>query len=203
MPSPGILGKAANTFNAADPAHHPASQPESLTSEDPTDSDEERVSLSPRRWARILALKALFEGDLVRHDPVLVVDRLIDEDSPGRNVESYARRLVVGVVRGQSDIDREIVDAAPAWPIEQMPSIDKSLLRLAIHELIHDNSHVPAKAAINEAVEIAKDFGSESSSRFVNGVLGTILARKQNRASRSRDVDSTETASDVPPVADR
>ncbi len=157
---------------------------------------------SPRRRARILALQALYEGDLVGHDPVAVIERLIIDEPAEPNVVSYGRRLVCGVVQDRSEIDREIVRAAPAWPIEQMPSIDKNLLRLAIYELIHDNSQVPAKAAINEAVEIAKEFGSESSSRFVNGVLGTVVAGEESRSSSIRGTDSVGTDSDAPQISD-
>jgi N utilization substance protein B len=147
-------------------------------------------------------LKALFEGDLVGHDPLEVVDRLVNEEPAERNVASYARRLIEGVIRDRAAIDAEIVLAAPAWPIEQMPSIDKNLLRLAIYELLHDNSQVPAKVAINEAVEIAKSFGSESSSRFVNGVLGTVVAGQESRAPSNRGSDTAGTVPAVPPAGD-
>ena len=79
-------------------------------------------------------------------------------------------------------IDQTLQSAAPAWPLAQMPAVDKSLLRLAIYEVLFDNRRVPVKAAINEAVEIAKEFGSENSSRFVNGVLGTVVAGQEKRA---------------------
>jgi N utilization substance protein B len=157
------------------------------------ESSDDALAQSPRRRARVLALKSLFEGDLVGHDPCEVVGRLVEEESADRNVAAYARRLVEGVIRDRAAIDGEIARAAPAWPIEQMPSIDKNLLRLAIYELLHDNSQVPAKVAINEAVEIAKSFGSESSSRFVNGVLGTVVAGQESRASSNRGSDSPGT----------
>ena len=167
-----------------------------------SEAADDTLEQSPRRRARILALKTLFEADLVGHDPLEVIGRLADDESAERNVASYARRLVEGVVRDRLAIDGEIARAAPAWPIEQMPAIDKNLLRLAIYELIHDNSQVPAKVAINEAVEIAKSFGSESSSRFVNGVLGTVVAGQESRASSNCGSDSAGTVPRVPPAAD-
>jgi transcription antitermination protein NusB len=167
------------------------------------DAKDDSTKNSPRRRARILALQALFEGDLVGHDPLEVVGRLTDEEAGDGSGLAYARHLVEGVVRERLGIDREISRAAPAWPIEQMPAVDKNLLRLAIYELLHDNSQVPAKAAINEAVEIAKGFGSESSSRFVNGVLGTVVAGRESRASSNRGSKPTEPNSSEPPVADR
>ena len=138
---------------------------------------EPALPADPRRTAREWALQALFEGDLVGHSPLSVLDRADeDEDSADVAATEQARRLVTGVMRQRVEIDREIVRAAPAWPIAQMPAVDKNLLRVAIYEVLFDNGHVPVKAAINEAVEIAKRFGSESSSRFVNGVLGTVVA---------------------------
>jgi N utilization substance protein B len=166
------------------------------------DPADDRITASPRRRARVLALKALFEGDLVGHDPLIVLDRLTDDEENGPAVMPYARHLVDGVVRARASIDREIEHAAPAWPIEQMPAVDKNLLRLAIFELLHDNSQVPAKAAINEAVEIAKGFGSESSSRFVNGVLGTVVAGQESRASSNRGTDAAGTDPEVSPDFD-
>ena len=141
-----------------------------------------RSFADPRRRGRELALLSLYEADLVGHDPMAVLDRTPDDDAPSEAIASArARRLVAGVFRERAAIDREIVRAAPAWPLEQMPAVDKSLLRLAIYEILFDNRQVPTKAAINEAVEIAKRFGSENSSRFVNGVLGTVVAGQEKR----------------------
>lgn len=140
------------------------------------DGTDPAPTISPRRQARILALQVLYEADLVGHDPIDVLNRTLAEGGYEGRVAAWARRLVEGVVAHRAAIDQRLKQAAPAWPLEQMPPIDKNLLRLAIYELLFDNTHVPMKAAINEAVEIAKIFGSESSSRFVNGVLGTVVA---------------------------
>jgi N utilization substance protein B len=81
--------------------------------------------------------------------------------------------LVTGVIQNQERIDENIQSFAPAWPIEQIPAVDRNILRLAIFEILIDNK-VPVKVAINEAVELAKTFGADSSSRFINGVLGSV-----------------------------
>jgi N utilization substance protein B len=131
-----------------------------------------------RRQARMLALQALYEFDAARHDPLAVIERHADERHlPVRMVE-FARELVRGVLAHLPVIDEEIQRVAQEWPLQQMAKIDKNILRLAIYEILFNNN-VPAKAAINEAVELAKTFGSDTSSRFVNGVLGTIFSRVQ------------------------
>lgn len=135
-----------------------------------------------RRKARTIALQSLYESDLAGHDPLEALDRGLAEDEVDAATAAYARHLVEGVARDRLEIDRKLTEAAPAWPLAQMPPIDKNLLRLAIYELLFDNKRVPMKAVINEAVEIAKVFGSESSSRFVNGVLGTVVAGQANQA---------------------
>lgn len=135
-----------------------------------------------RRQARIVALQSLYEADLAGHDPIETLNRNLAEEECDAATAAYARHLVEGVVGCRADIDEKLKRAAPAWPLDQMPPVDKNLLRLAIYELLFDNRHVPMKAAINEAVEIAKIFGSESSSRFVNGVLGTVVAGQANEA---------------------
>ena len=90
------------------------------------------------------------------------------------------RVLVYGVLENKEELDKEIEACAPSWPLDQMARIDKTILRLAIFEILFDN-RVPLKAAINEAVELSKRFGSDSSSRFINGVLGTVAANEQAR----------------------
>lgn len=141
-----------------------------------------RAERSKPRRARIQALQALYEADIAGHAAQEALDRIVAEEEADPEAVSLARHLIDGVVGNRSTIDAEITRAAPAWPIEQMPAVDKNLLRLAIFELLLDNRRVPPKAAINEAVEIAKTFGSDSSARFVNGVLGTIAADQEKQA---------------------
>ncbi|MBI4301026.1 MAG: transcription antitermination factor NusB [Chloroflexi bacterium] len=131
---------------------------------------------SRRRQGRMIALQALFEVDAVSHAPESVLERLIEERDTPEDVASFARHLVSGVMEHRSQIDKAIQDSAPLWPVEQLATIDRSILRLALYELMF-NQKVPLKAAINEAVELAKAFGSDSSYRFINGVLGNISAQ--------------------------
>jgi len=140
--------------------------------------DQGRSRRSVRRRGRVLAFQTLFEADLVGHDPLDVLDRVLhhdDDDEVDPSVGIFARHLVEGVLAYREELDRKIAQAAPAWPLVQMPPVDKNLLRLAIFELLFDNQRVPIKAVINEAVDIAKGYGSENTGRFVNGVLGTIV----------------------------
>jgi transcription antitermination protein NusB len=135
-----------------------------------------------RRQARMIALQTLYEYDLVQHKPSEVLQRYAEEHHLPPKVLEYADELVNGVCAHLADIDAHIQSAAREWPLQQMARIDKNILRLAIYEILFNNT-VPAKAAINEAVELAKQFGSNTSSRFVNGVLGTIFNRAQNAPS--------------------
>ena len=128
-----------------------------------------------RRKARALALKALFEVDSVGHEVEGVVTRLLANGGLSEENAAFIRELVSGVIQNKEKIDHSIKSFAPAWPIEQIPIVDRNILRLAIFEILHDN-RVSIKVAINEAVELAKMFGSENSSKFVNGVLGSVSA---------------------------
>jgi N utilization substance protein B len=128
-----------------------------------------------RRKARSVALQALYEIDSVGHDPEATLDRLLQETKLTGENAAFARELVRGVMRYREKLDAHIGRFAPAWPVPQLAIIDRNILRLAIHEILLDN-RVPVKVAINEAVELAKAFGSDSSPRFINGVLGAVSA---------------------------
>ncbi len=128
---------------------------------------------STRHQARIIALQVLYEADIAGHTAQEVLTRYSEDLSFPQPVRRYVERLVTGYVENHEGIDREIGLAAPAFPVDQLPAVDRNILRIAIYELTTE-SDVPLKAAINEAVELAKRFGGENSSRFVNGVLGTI-----------------------------
>jgi N utilization substance protein B len=133
-----------------------------------------------RRQARTIALQTLYEYDTVNHPPTEILQRHAQERNLHPKVIEYAGELTLGVRDHLADIDAHIQSAAREWPLQQMARIDKNILRLAIYEILFNNT-VPAKAAINEAVELAKSFGSEASSRFINGVLGTIFSRTQQQ----------------------
>ncbi len=126
-----------------------------------------------RHQARTMALQVLYEADIAGHGVDDVLSRYLADVNVPQPVRRYVERLVTGFVESRERIDREIGAAASAFPVDQLPAVDRNILRIAIYELISE-SDVPLKAAINEAVEIAKRFGGENSSRFVNGVLGTI-----------------------------
>ncbi len=126
-----------------------------------------------RRKARTLAIQALYEIDSAGHEAEEVLTHLLAKERlPEENV-NFTRELVRGVIQNKKKIDENIQGFAPAWPVEQIPVVDRNILRLAIFEILLDNK-VPVKVAINEAVELAKIFGSDNSSKFVNGVLGSV-----------------------------
>ena len=129
-----------------------------------------------RRKARTIALQALFEVDSVAHDAEQALERLFAEDSLPEEGVNFARELVTGVLTNKERIDNMIQAHAPAWPVAQLAAIDRNILRLAMFEILLNNK-VPVKVAINEAVELAKTFGSENSPKFINGVLGTVSAQ--------------------------
>lgn len=133
--------------------------------------------MKARRRARAVALQTLYEVDLAGHQASDVISqRLADCDLEDEHVE-FVRHLVEGVLSRLSEIDEHVREIAPEWPLEQMSPIDKNILRIAIFEMTYD-PEIPVKVAINEAVELAKLFGSESSRRFVNGALGTLATQQ-------------------------
>ena len=134
-----------------------------------------KVSVRQRHRARVAAFGVLYELEVAPgHDPEDALTARLDELALTPEGVQFARELVEGVTAHRPDIDQRIHRAAPAWPLEQMPKVDISILRLAIFEILFDN-RTPLKAAINEAVELAKEYGGENSPRFVNGVLGAIV----------------------------
>ena len=129
--------------------------------------------MTARRKSRILALQTLFEVDSSSHNPELVLKRLLEEKSLPDGVVSFAREIVRGVQENRGELDRIIQTYAPAYPVRQLAIIDRTILRIALFELSIQEKE-PLKAVINEAVELAKTFGGESSPKFVNGVLGSV-----------------------------
>lgn len=132
------------------------------------------TTVKTRRKARAAALQALFEIDLTRHRPDTVISaRLEDMDLPEEGA-LFLRQLVMGVVERKEALDGVISRFAPEWPVDQLAVIDRNILRMALYELSVGST--PIKVAINEAVELAKTFGSDAAPRFVNGVLGSAAA---------------------------
>ena len=134
--------------------------------------------MKPRTRARSLALQVLYEVDIVNHPPADIY-RLRLEDTPLTDeLSDFARQIIFGVLPLTHTLDQIIAKYAPEWPLDQIAAIDRNILRMALWEfaVYHET---PIKVAINEAVELAKQFGSDSAPRFVNGVLGA-LAEHQN-----------------------
>ncbi len=129
-----------------------------------------------QRKAREGALQVLFEVDLVGHDVQDVRARQFDQMLLAEGFREFAERLVDGVLAHRDNLDALIAKTAPAWPIDQLPRVDLNILRLALCELLY-SADVPVGAVINEAVELAKRYGSENSGKFINGTLGTVAAR--------------------------
>ena len=134
---------------------------------------------SNRHLGRIVALQTLYEyefraqsGDETA-DARQILSRNLERYESAIDDTQFVQAIVDGVLAEQKDIDEKIQPIAPDWPIEQIARIDRAILRLGLFELLHKADVVPPKVAINEAVELAKAFGSDNSSKFVNGVLGT------------------------------
>lgn len=126
-----------------------------------------------RHLSRVIIMQTLYEWDFRPKADM--------EEIKKRNIENYHEDIdskyiddtIDNVIKHKEDIDKQITIAAPEWPIEQIAAIDKTILRIAIYEILH-NKDIPPKVAINEAVELGKTFGGDNSSKFINGVLGTV-----------------------------
>jgi N utilization substance protein B len=130
-----------------------------------------------RHRARAAALQALYEIDSTGHSPEVVIEQRLEDDGLPDTGAIFSRELVRGVKAHQEQLDALIGRYAPEWPVDQIATIDRNVLRISIYEILFCPD-TPTKVAINEAVELAKQFGSDSSGRFVNGVLGTLVARE-------------------------
>lgn len=134
---------------------------------------------SNRHLGRIVALQTLYEYEFRKEsaddsaDVKEILSRNLERYETAIDDTTFVEALVAGVLKEQQAIDEKIQPIAPDWPIEQIARIDRNILRLGVYELLHQADVVPPKVAINEAVELAKAFGSDNSSKFVNGVLGT------------------------------
>ena len=135
--------------------------------------------MASRHLARSIAMQSLYEWDFgsKKGDLKDLTERNIQEFGPGLEDvnKDFIRTLAFGVVEHLADLDQIIEKAAPEWPLEQITIVDRNVLRLGLFELLYGNKdEVPPKVAINEAIELAKNFSGESSGKFVNGVLGTV-----------------------------
>lgn len=134
--------------------------------------------MKSRTKARSVALQVLYECDMTGHSPVEVLEeRLLDEQLDD-TLADFSRQIIQGVIPISDRMDVFIAEHAPEWPMDQVAIIDRNILRIALWEFAVENC-TPIKVAINEAIELAKMYGSDSSPRFVNGVLGSLANRQQ------------------------
>lgn len=131
--------------------------------------------MSHRHLARAIALQSLYEWDFYDGKPSAddIVTRNLQEFAPKLDEGEFTHNLVNGILKNQTEIDTTISRFAPDWPLQKITLVDRNVLRIGTYELMRD-ANIPSKVAINEAIELAKTFGGESSGKFVNGVLGAI-----------------------------
>ena len=158
--------------------------------------------MANRHLSRSIVLQSLFEWDLnalekkAVHD---VLERNVSEFAPNKTDKPFMDKLLDGVMAKQPELDLVIEKAAPDWPIDRIAPVDRNILRLGLYELLFaDRGEVPAKVAINEAIELAKQFGGDNSSRFVNGVLGAVYkeigepGKEEQGKKRKKDIPFEE-----------
>ncbi len=134
--------------------------------------------MATRQLGRSIALQSLYEWDFYnsKEDIAVIVERNIKEFAPGFDEPEFVWKIIKGVIEHIVEIDAIIEKAAPEWPIAQIAIVDRNALRIGLYELLYaDKNEVPPKVAINEAIEIAKNYGGPNSGKFINGVLGTVF----------------------------
>lgn len=141
--------------------------------------------MASRHLSRSIVLQSLYEWDFYNKEKQSLEDiaiRNVADFGPGLEDQSLVWELVEGVQKHMSEIDTIIEKAAPEWPINQIPIIDRNVLRIGLYELLYaDKTQVPPKVAINEAIELAKTFSGKISGRFINGVLGTVFKQLETK----------------------
>jgi len=147
--------------------------------------------MKSRTKARSVALQALYEIDISGHPPVAALDERLFDEPLDKNLAEFARQIVFGVLPLVSKLDAFIAQHAPEWPMDQVAVIDRNILRIALWEFAVSQV-TPIKVAINEAIEMAKIYGSDTSPRFINGVLGALAARQEEIQKSLGTKDLTE-----------
>lgn len=143
--------------------------------------------MATRHLVRTVILQSLYEWDFYhgKHDLVGILDRNLEEFAPGIDEPEFAWKILKGVVDNLAEIDQIIVRVAPEWPLDKIAVIDRNILRIGLYELLHaDPNEVPPKVAINEAIEMAKNYGGPNAGRFVNGVMGTVYRELKDKEPR-------------------
>jgi N utilization substance protein B len=143
--------------------------------------------MKARTRARSLALQALYEIDMAGHPPAEVYQERLEDEGLSEDLAEFVRQILFGILPLREKLDLIIARYAPEWPMDQIAAIDRNILRIAVWEFTLEKG-TPVKVAINEAVELAKLYGSDSAPRFINGVLGS-LAEHQNEITQQLKVE--------------
>ena len=161
--------------------------------------------MATRHLIRTVLLQSLYEWDFYNQktDITKILERNLVEFAPGIDEPEFAWKILKGIIDNRQEIDAIIVKAAPEWPLDKIAAIDRNILRIGLFELLHaDPDEVPPKVAINEAIEMAKNYGGPNSSRFINGVLGTVYREIKVQQAPPADGKTSPDgapAKDVPP----
>lgn len=154
--------------------------------------------MSNRHLARAIAMQSLYEWDFYgtqQRDALEIANRNLEENAPQLDEKDFTRSIVNGVLTNRDKVDGTITKFAPDWPLEKITMVDRNVLRVGVYELLF-NFDIPSKVAINEAIELAKTYGGESSGRFVNGVLGAVY-RDQLAQGVAKDSDKPKPAEEA------
>jgi N utilization substance protein B len=143
--------------------------------------------MKSRTKARSIALQVLYEVDMTGHSAAQVMEQRLTDEALDKNLAEFCRQIIFGVLPLIGKLDQLIAQHAPEWPMDQVAVIDRNILRIALWEFAVADC-TPVKVAINEAIELAKLYGSDSTPRFVNGVLGS-LANRQNDIKQAMGLD--------------
>lgn len=147
--------------------------------------------MKPRTKARSLALQVLYECDLTSHSPQAAMEERLKDETLDANLVKFAYDIINGVLPITQQLDDFIAQHAPEWPLDQVAVIDRNILRIALWEFAVEGC-TPVKVAINEAIELAKIFGADSTPRFINGVLGSLASRQQEIRQKFKKIIANE-----------
>ncbi|TRZ64057.1 MAG: transcription antitermination factor NusB [Spirochaetia bacterium] len=151
--------------------------------------------MATRHLARSIVLQSLYEWDFYgrKSDLAKVMERNLAEFGPGIDETEFVWKIVDGIVKNFNNLNKIIEKAAPEWPLNQISIIDRNVLRIGLYELMFaDRNEVPAKVAINEAIELAKNYGGPNSGKFINGVLGTVYSEMNKQSETTNSSESTK-----------
>ena len=143
--------------------------------------------MATRHLVRSVVLQSLYEWDFYhrKKDVPEILERNLTEFAPGIDEPDFAWRILKGIIEHLDNIDKIIVKAAPEWPLDKIAMVERNVLRIGLYELLYaDKEEVPPKVAINEAIEVAKNYGGPNSVKFINGVLGTVYREMEKSEGR-------------------